>query len=283
MFICLYGLLYVMDIDVGDYLVVKPSLKADTAYVFQIQRINNITDNIDTHIPITTSTPCRSLTSGTVNPPADNVLPAFSLTPPLTFTIPGIGENLIDRNDIFSMRLTAPTYPNILFYYSVRTIPSFIRIIMESPPGTTQRFFQADRVPLNIEGPFGYHRGYVETVQPSMLKYYWVFANDTNLNTHVHIKLKYGEYVIAPVQNPETVFAVLDPIVEDYRSVPVPVQIRKKVKRIQVPLTNLDSQTKTYYQSAYGSFGYPLKYKTYSEAIDIITKETEAMLNVIVR
>jgi hypothetical protein len=270
---------------VGDYLIVKPSLKTKTAYVFQIAGLNNLTDTIDVHLPLAAGTPCKSFTSGTVNAPADHVLPAFSFTdPPVTLTLKALQHSLVDPNDMFSMRLTAPSYPDILFYYCIRTVPNWIRIIMEAPPGTTQRFFQADRIALNIDGPFGYNRGYVETVQPSALKYFWVFGNDTNLAVHTHLKVEYAEYRVAPVQNAEVVFSLLNPIVDDYRGVPVPVVIRnRRVKRVQIPLTNMDSQTEADLRASFGTIGYPLRYNNYSEAIRIIQEETSKMMNALVR
>jgi hypothetical protein len=270
---------------VGDYLIVKPSLKAKTAYIFQIAGVNNLTDTIDVHLPLAAGTPCKSFTSGMVTAPADHVLPAFSFTdPPVTLTLKALQQSLVDPNDMFSMRLTAPSYPNILFYYSIRTIPNWIRIIMEAPPGNAQRFFQADRIALNIDGPFGYNRGYVETVQPSALKYFWVFGNDTNLAVYTHLKVRYAEYRIAPVQNAEVIFSLLNPIVEDYRSVPVPVVIRnRKVKRVQIPLTNMDSQTEADLRASFGTLGYPLRYSTYSEAISRIQEETAKIMGALAR
>jgi hypothetical protein len=270
---------------VGDCLIVKPSLKATTAYVFQIAGVNNMTDTIDAHLPLLAGTPCKSFISGTVNAPADHVLPAFSFTdPPLTLTLKALQPSLVDPNDMFSMRLTAPTYPNILFYYRIRTIPNWVRIIMEAPPGNVQRFFQSDRVALNIDGPFGYNRGYVETVQPSAIKYFWRFGNDTNLAVHTHLQIKYAEYRIAPVQNAEVIFSLLNPIVDDYRGVPVPVVIRnRKVKRVQVPLTNMDSQTEADLKASFGTLGYPLRYSSYSEAISIINEETAKIMGALAR
>lgn len=163
-------------------------------------------------IPVTSSTSAGSYSGGASAFPTTGVFTAG------TYTMNGIqfpyqsssGYRLLgqtfDPNDIWYMNKDNQNrIYQILAYFS----PSWLRVSLQIPIGTTQTAFQKTTVPTGITSSLGYKRGFMETVQIPYIHYGWVFGNDTNLSVFTMARFIYAEDEVEIPKQPETIFNVL--------------------------------------------------------------------------
>ncbi len=240
------------------YLVVNIPASGN-AFVFRvIERRNQGYPTLDYGpLPINSGQSVSQYAGGTTTTPAAGVLPAESFTssgfsftqnsPPSgttsVFTANASGT-VFDTSDIF--HIPAEMDRNTLFDVTQDLMPKWLRVAVNIPTNQIQQAFQIGSINGGVGTVFGWRRGWFNVIHFPGLIYGYNWGNDTNIPTYTNVRLRYAEYMIETVKNPELVFGILT------KTSPIPVNW-KTLPVAQYPAT-LAQQLKI----AYGYEGFPL-------------------------
>jgi len=197
----------------GEYLTIYiPAV--DRALVFRVvSRVNKGYEVIDYGpIPITAGTTLPSYDGGSATVPADGVLPARSyMTGGIQFPPPVQGT--YSNTDMW---FTPDIDRNRLYHIKLYVKPSVIRTELQIPLRVQQYRFQNGRVTVGVDAPFGFSRGFIETVQLPYVQYGYRFGNDTNLDLVTYVRFVYGEYEVEIPRSGELIFNILTKKIPSY-------------------------------------------------------------------
>jgi len=151
---------------------------------------------------------------------------------------------VFDTSDIF--HIPAELDKDTLFDVTQDITPKWLRVAVNIPTNQNQQAFQIGSISGGVGTSFGWRRGWFNVIHFPGLIYGYNWGNDTNIPCNTNVRLRYAEYKIEIVKNPELVFGILS------KSSPVPVNW-KTLPVAQYPAT-LAQQLKI----AYGFEGFPL-------------------------
>lgn len=231
------------------------------AFIFRVIARNNPGSEVLNYgaLPISSGESMSSYDGGAVAVPADGVMPARGYTSTgssLAFDAPSDVTGTYDSTDMWYL---PEDYRERLFHVNTHITPSWLRVGVQIPKGTSQMRFQRDRTIVGVDKSYGFGRGAFETVHIPELRMGYLFGNDTNVRLYTAVKFVYGEYEIGIPTDPNAVYSILS------KDVPA--------HWVTLPVTSYDASIRMAFMKDYGFEGYPLYPK--SKKQDALTKYNE--------
>lgn len=231
----------------NQYLVVELPAYGSVLPFRVVRRVNTFWDVIPYGaLPVTTSTVFYSIDDDSVvNPPADGVVPARAVMRLGSYvTFPKMGwmsdSDVSDSDDMFY--ISAKKFPDRVLHVVAKLRPSWLRVVVDIPPGTVQERYMNAFLDLNRD--FGFARGELEVVYLPDVRMGWRFGNDFNFPVHTEVRFVYGEYEVEVVKEPKLVFDLMIG--------------RKPHHRVVLPVTIRSDSFERALNHTYGFTGYPI-------------------------
>jgi hypothetical protein len=190
-------------------------------------------------LPLTSGSTLTSYDGGSITVPANGILPMRSFTPNgITFPL----ANAYDSTDMWFLK--ERDYSERVFHVIMDVSPSFIRIDVQAPIGTSLPRFQRDKITVGVDKSFGWRRGEFENIHMPGVHEGYRFGNDSNVAVYTNVRFIYGEYIIQTPRDPNLIFDILNS--------------RIPAKWVTLPFTILDSSIQGKLVDNYGFDGFPV-------------------------